>query len=361
MKHKITFFAVLMMALVVPQSVKAYDFSAEAPTGQTLYYTINGSNVTVTSELSSSPYYNTYPTGELTIPSTVTFRGTTYTVTGISEYAFSNCSGLTSVTIPESVTSIGSRAFDFCTSLLSVIIPGSVHSIGSCAFNECHSLTSITMPEGTTTINYATFRRCYSLTSITIPSSISYIDIHAFVNDTNLTTVFFNATNCTSIGSFNYPSFDDCPKINTLIFGENVTNIPSNAFLGCLGVTSLIFNSSTPPTCQANCFGDIPTDATVYVPCGSYDAYYNNSSFYRFTNIQETGCSPAGATIRAEGNNIVVDGAAGNTVTLYDNGSNVLDTSTAQNGTPLRFENLASGTYYVKIGILPAKMKVVVE
>ena len=78
------------------------------------------------------------------IPATVTYQGTTYSVTSIGNYAFNSCSSLTDVTIPNSVTSIGGYAFNSCSSLTDVTIPNSVTSIGNHAFSDCSRLTSIT-------------------------------------------------------------------------------------------------------------------------------------------------------------------------------------------------------------------------
>lgn len=95
MKHKVFFFSVLMVAMAMSQSVKAYDFSAVAPTGQTLYYNIVDGNAQVTSQNNFNPYYYTHPTGALEIPDSVTDGSTSYTVTSIGYQAFYCCSGLT--------------------------------------------------------------------------------------------------------------------------------------------------------------------------------------------------------------------------------------------------------------------------
>ena len=89
------------------------------------------------------------------------------TVTSIGEFAFWDCTSLTSITIPESVTSIGYWAFNECTSLTSITIPNSVTSIGVLAFAYCSSLASVTLGSGVTSIGERAFDYCTSLTSIT--------------------------------------------------------------------------------------------------------------------------------------------------------------------------------------------------
>lgn len=88
------------------------------------------------------------------------------TVTSICSYAFSGCTGLTSVTIPEGVTKIGKYAFSDCSSLTSVTIPEGVTSIGESAFSGCSSLTSVTIPSSVTSIGKYAFYGCSSLTSV---------------------------------------------------------------------------------------------------------------------------------------------------------------------------------------------------
>ena len=88
-------------------------------------------------------------------------------VTSIGDFAFEFCSGLASVTIPDSVTSIGQEAFSGCSGLTSITIPDSVTSIGFSAFWDCTSLTSVTIPDSVTSIGDYAFERCSGLTSVT--------------------------------------------------------------------------------------------------------------------------------------------------------------------------------------------------
>ena len=98
----------------------------------------------------------------------------------IGNFAFHNCSSLTSITIPNSVTTIGGYAFAGCSSLTSVVIPDSITSIGDYAFYACKNLTSVVIGDSVTIIGEGAFDDCTSLTSITIPSSVTSIDSNAF-------------------------------------------------------------------------------------------------------------------------------------------------------------------------------------
>ena len=139
----------------------AYDFSAVAPTGQTLYYTVTSDS---TVEVSG----DTTLSGALTIPGTVVNGSTTYSVTSIETEAFAYCSSLTSVIIPNSVTSIEDYAFDSCLTLAYVTIPNSITSIGFGAFASCSSLTSVDIPSSVTSIGIGAFYECASLSNVTL-------------------------------------------------------------------------------------------------------------------------------------------------------------------------------------------------
>ena len=162
----------------------AYDFYSDG-----IFYNF-GDNNTV-SVTSGSIHY----TGEVVIPSKVIHYSVSYNVTCIGGAAFSGCSGLTSITIPNSVTSIGDGAFYHCSGLTSVTIPNSVTSIGSLAFRGCSALTSITIPNSVTNIGNQTFQDCSSLTSITIPNSVTSIGSLAFRGCSGLTSITVSSGN----------------------------------------------------------------------------------------------------------------------------------------------------------------------
>ena len=175
-------------------------------------------------------------------------------------YAFSGCSGLTSLTIPSSVTEIGSYAFEDCSGLTSLIIPSSVTSIGWYAFEGCSGLTSLTIPSSVTSIGWSAFSGCSGLTSLTIPSSV------------------------TSIG---YYAFSGCSGLTSLTIPSSVTSIDDNAFSGCSGLTSIYVYPEKVPILGTGVFsGCDAKNCTVYVPTGTYDDYWL-SEFGYFENIVE--------------------------------------------------------------------------
>ena len=220
--------------------------------------------------------------GTVTIPSTVTYNGKIYSITSIADFAFQNCSGLTSITIPNNVTSIGDNAFFGCTGLTAIEIPNSITSIGNGTFSGCINLTSVTIPNGITSIGIGAFSDCTGLTSITIPNSVTSIDVYAFYNCTGLTAPVYNAHvfafmpttysgaysipdgiesiagyafyNCTGLTSIEIPNsvtsigdgaFCNCTGLTSVTIPNSVTSIGNNAFSGCSSLTSVTINSNS--------------------------------------------------------------------------------------------------------------------
>ena len=146
-------------------------------------------------------------------------------VTSIGDFAFFDCTALTSVTfvLTSSVTSIWNHAFDGCTSLTSITIPNSVISIGNYVFYRCTSLTSITIGNSVTSIGNYVFAYCTSLTSITIPNSVISIGNNAFYGCTSLTSVTIG-NSVTSIGR---RAFDDCTSLASISVDSANNNFSS--------------------------------------------------------------------------------------------------------------------------------------
>ncbi|MFR2801679.1 MAG: leucine-rich repeat domain-containing protein [Segatella copri] len=161
-------------------------------------------------------------------------------VTSIGYSAFYGCIRLTSLTLPSSVTSIGSSAFEGCRSLTSLILPSSVTSIGSSAFYGCSGLTSLTLPSSVTSIGWATFSGCSGLTSLTLPSSVTSIDGRAFYGCSSL----FGLTLPSSVTSIGSSAFEACYGLFSLTLPSSVTEIGESAFRGCRSLASLTLPSS---------------------------------------------------------------------------------------------------------------------
>ena len=173
--------------------------------------------------------------GDVVIPSSVTYQGTNYSVTSIGKFAFYWCSGLNSVTIPNSVTSIGQNAFYECTGLTSVTILGRVTSIGAGAFEWCSSLASINIPNSVTSIGGSAFSGCSGLTSITIPNSVTSIGGSAFYGCSGLTSI----TIPNSVSTISDSAFKFCRGLTSITIPNSVTSIGQNAFYECTGLTSV--------------------------------------------------------------------------------------------------------------------------
>ena len=256
--------------------------------------------LTIGDEVKSIPAYAFYGcTGltSVTIPNSVT---------SIGEYAFDSCSGLTSIhitdlvawcrisfsgapsnplchahhlylndeeikdlVIPESVTSIGEFAFKNCSGLTSVTIPGSVTKIGSAAFSGCSGLTSVTIPNSVTSIGDYAFSGCSGLTSITIPNSVASIDLFAF---------------------------EGCTGLMELGLGSGLTSIASKAFADSK-IRQLLIKADTPPAGSIDVFSEQTYhQTTLYVPINKKDDYAYSDSWYKFNTIKESATANAKAT-----------------------------------------------------------------
>ena len=200
-------------------------------------------------------------TGDINIPASVVYTKT-YKVTGIESDAFKECSGLTSVTIPDGVTRIEDRAFQDCTGLTSITIPNSVTWIGgSGTFSGCSKLTSVTLSNQLTTVEWNTFQDCTSLTSIIIPNSVTAIGSSAFRGCSKLGEVTIGDHVKTIDGS----AFQDCTSLSSIIIPNSVKEINWSVFSGCTSLTSVEIPNSV-KTISGSVFSGCTSLVSVTIP-----------------------------------------------------------------------------------------------
>ena len=179
--------------------------------------------------------------GEVTIPKSVKSGENEYAVTSIGDFAFSNCTGLTSISIPAGVTSIGDGAFTGCEKLATVkFADGSqLTSIGNGAFSWCEGLKSITIPAGVTSIDNLAFLKCTGLKTVTFEkgSQLTSIGDKAFLWCNKLETVTFEGES--QLESIGNGAFGGCENLRSITIPEGVTSIGDEAFNSCSSLTSI--------------------------------------------------------------------------------------------------------------------------
>jgi len=260
MKKNLFILTMLLCIAVIPEAF-AYNFQSGG-----IYYDITGSSPNTVAVTYATGSYNSY-SGTVDIPGTVTYNGTTYTVTAIGNNAFRNCSGLTGVSIPGTVTSIGEYAFYQCGNLHTVDFPNALTTIGTHAFDRS------------------------GLYSVTIPASVTSIGANAFERCNSMTSAVFNAINCATAPT----AFYYCSYLTSLTIGNNVHTIPSSAFAYCNALKSIYIPHDV-STIGVNPFHHCTGLDTIIVAAGNsvfssglnYNAIINTNTHTLVTGCKST-------------------------------------------------------------------------
>lgn len=259
------------------------------------YQLYNGATPTA-AVIKKSPVYS----GNVVIPKSFVYNGTTYIVTEIDNWAFSSCKNLTSISIPATVNEIGSCVVSYSGGLSSIvvdadnlvydsrdncnaiietktniliagcnntIIPSTVTAIGDHAFQDMDGITSLEIPNSVTSIGMQAFNMCDGITTLAIPNSVTTID---------------------------YLAFSWMSNLKSIVIGTGITKFEDAAFQDCHALTSLTLLSQLPPTVSdgEDPFLVYPSSSmkgqiTLYVPKGSKSAYQADAYWSTFAGIEE--------------------------------------------------------------------------
>ena len=246
-----------------------FTVKEETSGNNVIYYTSSDSQVI-------SPAYN-YGFGAKIVSNEyvngkgiITFDGD---VTSIVGSAFSNCSTLTSITIPESVTSLGDYCFLGCSSLVSITIPESTSSIGCYSFSGCSSLVSVTIPESVKGIEHHCFYGCSNLASVTIHGYLSELPDHCFSDCSKLSSITIPSS-VTRLGTF---CFDGCSSLTSIILPGSLITLDTFCFCGCSALTSIIIPNSV-TSLGDSCFRGCSSLSNIFLP--QHFLTIGNACFY---------------------------------------------------------------------------------
>ncbi|MBR5170724.1 MAG: leucine-rich repeat protein [Muribaculaceae bacterium] len=322
MKHLNILLRAALLLLILPISLGADAITEFYYQGIMFRFTGNGTCKVIQPGWYSENGYS----GVINIPRTVnaavydawssnsTGTNVSLIVTGIDDNAFRDCSGLTSVTIPNTVTNIGKNAFYGCRSLTSVTIPNSVDTIQASAFAKCWALTSVNIPNSVRYLGWnafydcsaltsvtisssvrelnGTFCSCSALTSVNVPSSVVKLD-RAFINCSSLTDVKLPASlitigentfeGCTLLSSIYIPNsvatIGERAFSGTALTGielpETLTTLGKYAFLSCNNLESVSVRAMNPPSMfDSDCFSNYTyQNAILKVPLAATQVY----------------------------------------------------------------------------------------
>lgn len=242
--------------MLLPTIANAHDIEVDG-----IYYNVNGNEATVTYKGNSFENGNSY-SGDITIPSYLTYNGVTYSVTAIGVRAFYKCVNLTNIVMPNTITIINTSAFAGCSSLTNIEIPNSVTSLGGEPFEDTAWYNN--QPDGLVYIGGFVYNYKGQMpngTNIVIKEGTKGIATQAFFGFTGLNSIVIPNT-VKIIGSY---AFYRCSNLKSVTLGDSVTTIQSEAFHGCYALKDIKLPSSM-KTIGSNAFSYCYALSSIEIP-----------------------------------------------------------------------------------------------
>jgi hypothetical protein len=297
---------ILALCLTIGTAASAYDIVSVCPTGQRLGYNITSTNPPEVTLVECLDFE-----GGVTIPETLSFNFTDYTVVAIGEWAFNgacwsqNFSG--PLVIPNTVRSIGARAFWDCWFTGPLVIPNSVTEIGEWAFFGCKKFTSLTLSESLSEIKENTFDGCENFRGdLVIPESVEYIGNQGFNGCGFDGTLFLSPKmaiveggciwECYNFSAIKIPegvmnigfsAFEFLFRPTELELPSTLTDIEDYAFCNLVKLKQMTVHSTIPPYIWGDTFERVNHGIPVYIPIGTKEIYENAEYWSEFTNFIE--------------------------------------------------------------------------
>lgn len=216
----------------------------------------------------------------VTIDETISYRNNDYKVTSIGVIAFSGCSNLSSVSLPESITIIDDGAFGNCTSLNYIELPQNLTTLGKSAFQGCKSLDNLFIPKDVSYIGVLAFYECDNLAHLNVDELNNYFcsdDGMLFTKDKEEILFFpmgkrFDESllyRVKRVGPFTFAGHDEI--VGTLTIPINIDFLGESAFESCLNITELIIS---------DCNNIIEVDRNYIYNCPITKIYYGRERKY---------------------------------------------------------------------------------
>ena len=271
----------------------------ESGNSATIYYTLNEEGKTASVTSGPEKYES-----NVTIPSRIFSGGNYYGVTSVENFAFANCTNLSTITLNSSINYVGRFAFADCSKLASVKLPNSITAIEDYTFSGCSNLSEINIPLNVTSIGEGAFSDCQKLQSISIPSKTTFIGMRAFASCKALTAINLSDKleiiddnafeECESLTSLALPNsiafigcnaFKGCKSLKEIVFEGCIDEICQDAFIGCTGLKDIYAYSDTPPAADEYTFEESNYDATLHVAATALEVYQSTAPWCYFKHI----------------------------------------------------------------------------